>query len=170
MAKRPFEFTLGRLVMNFGALEFSIIRGVAELLPFLPTELRTEKVETSFGPMLGKYGNFVKRLIHDPVLLEAHGDLIEKLTELKNKRNDSIHGAWFDVPGSDIDAEKAKLLRHATLGDLMKPNQHAKFITPASIIETSNRVNEASSRLAAHRAAVLASISHQLAPPKTPLP
>ena len=170
MAKRPFEFALGRLVMNFGALEYSLISGIAELLPFLPESILTKEADTSFGPALTTYSGFVRQLINDPVLLNGHKSLMAHLRVLKNKRNECIHGAWFDVPGRNIDAEKAKLARHAKLGDLVSPAQHAGFITPAMIVDLFNEVYVACRRLDAHRAAILAAIGKPAVPVQSKAP
>lgn len=155
--KRPFEFALGRGAMNFGALEYSVVQGIKELLPFLPASMLGGDLDTSFIPALNTYNGFVRRLVRDSALWADHKRVDTQLRVLGPERNGLLHGAWFDVPGKNIDWEKGKVKRHTKLRDLLS-GQAPDFITPAMILDFSNRVYATRRVFDAHRARILAHV------------
>ncbi len=154
-AKRPFEFALGRAAMNFGALEYSLLCGIAELVPFVPGLNLDNKLETSFGPALKRYDGLVKALVQEPGILIQHDAVMTDLRKLGVNRNTLIHGAWFDAPGHNPDTEKAKVRRHTTIRDLVSPGHAADFIQPLQIVDWFNKVYRERRAFDVHRRMVI---------------
>jgi len=152
--KYPFEIPLGRYAMNFGAFEWTLINGIAMLVSLDPARHENQKLPTAFGQRVDLFDKLVKERISDPPIVEAHTALIRQIKKMATTRNGLLHGPWFDMPGTDIDAQKSKLVEvPIRLGDLLKPNS-ARSVTPIDIHFAMVALSGVSKGLSAHIARI----------------
>jgi hypothetical protein len=150
--KRPFELTVGRLVMNFGALEASVLFGISELVLYSPSVTPNDEVPNTFGRSLKLFDRMVRVTIRDRAFLAAHKRLMDEIIWLKDKRNDFVHGPWLDMPGTNIDKVKGKLLKtNVPLRTLTNELRTARGVTPPEIAQISDAVGAMVKRFESHR-------------------
>ena len=150
--KRPFELTVGRLVMNFGALEASVLFGISELVPFSSSVTPNDKVPNTFGRCLKLFDQLVQLTTQNPSFLAEHKQLMDEIVVLKDKRNDFVHGPWLDMPGTNIDEVKGKLLKtNVPLRTLTNELRTARGVTPPEIAQISDAVGAMVKRFESHR-------------------
>ena len=148
--KFPFEIPLGRYAMNFGAFEWTLVKGIAMLVALDPTRHENENLSTSFSKRVKRFDKLTRDSISLPPLIETHRGIITQMNKVAETRNSLLHGPWFDMPGTDIDAEKSKLIEvPIRLGDLLKQNS-ARRVTPMDIHFAMVELDGVSRRLSAH--------------------
>jgi len=148
--KFPFEIPLGRYAMNFGALEWTLIRGIAMLVALDPARHGDENLSASFSKRVKRFDKLTRERISAPHFIENHGAMIAQIEKVAKTRNSLLHGPWFDMPGTDIDAEKSKLIEvPIRLGDLLKQNS-ARRVTPIDIQLAMIELGGVSQRLKEH--------------------
>jgi hypothetical protein len=119
--------------MNFGALEWALIQGIRMMAENEAARYENTTLPTMFGDRLKLFDKMVRGAVNDAACLEAHAAVVTELERIANDRNDLIHGAWFDVPGTNIDEVKYKLpKKKLKLGEL-KVSVLARGVTPAEV-------------------------------------
>jgi primosomal protein N'' len=106
-----FELPLGRLVMNFGAIEETLGFGISVLISKDPRIGSTVASPLSFDARLLVYDALVRLRIADVQQLADHKRLMKNIKSLQQRRNSLIHGAWFDLENTNLDDIKGKLER-----------------------------------------------------------
>ena len=104
-----FELPLGRLVMNFGAIEDLLGLGISVLISSDHRVGATVARPLNFDARLHVFDALVRLRIADSQALQEHELLMDSLRSLQQKRNSLIHGAWFDIDKTNIDQVKGKL-------------------------------------------------------------
>lgn len=156
---RPFELTIGRLVMNFGALEASLLEAVAELLPHVPQQDLSKKVPRSFGKWVDKLDELTRATFPAEALPADHVLMMRELRELADLRHHYIHGAWFDIPGADGSLMKGKVDPAATFGQLLVELGKPSYVFPLQIAHISDEVAKAIVRFTDYRASLRSALS-----------
>jgi hypothetical protein len=96
-----FETPLGRLVMNFGALEFDLLAAIASILGPDPKIGRVVAGPLNFQNRLRVFDALVRaRLDANSPLLAKLETIISVLDQLSKRRNAMVHAPWFDVQDS----------------------------------------------------------------------
>jgi hypothetical protein len=128
-----FEEPLGRLVMNFGAIEDLLGLGISVLISKDHRVGATVARPLSFDSRLRVYDALVRLRINDPKTLVDHEALMKDLQSLQQRRNNLIHGAWFDLENTNIDEVKGKLKQpRLALNKGFKPGE-MEYVTPAQV-------------------------------------
>jgi len=129
-----FELPLGRLVMNFGAIEDLLGVGISMLTSKDHRIGATVARPLNFEARLHVYDALVRLRITDAQKLTNHEMLMKDLRSLQQKRNSLIHGTWFDLANTNIDKVKGKLKRSRLT--LNKGYEEGKMenVTPEEIV------------------------------------
>ena len=128
-----FELPLGRLVMNFGAIEDLLGLGVSVLISSDHRVGATVARPLNFDARLHVFDALVRLRITDLQTLKDHEILMEDLRSLQQKRNSLIHGAWFDLENTNIDEVKGKLKQPRLALNKGYREGKMKSVTPAQI-------------------------------------
>ena len=106
-----FELPLGRLVMNFGAIEDLLGLGISVLISKDHRIGAAVSRPLNFDARLLVYDALVRLRIAGAQKLTDHETLMKDLRSLQERRNSLIHGAWFDLQNTNVDEVKGKLKR-----------------------------------------------------------
>jgi hypothetical protein len=146
--------------MNFGAFEWTLVKGIAVLVALDPARHEFENLPTAFGRRVDLFDRLARERISEPPLIETHTSLIRRIKRVAITRNSLLHGPWFDMPGTDIDAEKSKLVDvPIRLADLLKPG-NARSVTPLDIHAAMLELRGVSVLLSSHLARIKETLSN----------
>jgi hypothetical protein len=152
---QPFERTIGRLVMNFGALELELMRATALLAAEDPAFDLDAKVAHFFGKILVDFDKVARTKIDaDRPLLGSHESLMKRLRNVGETRNYMGHWGWLDIPGIPLDLGKGKLTeRDIKWRDVLAKRQ-VKVVSPSEIADAGNRIHALIGDFRVHLAAI----------------
>lgn len=125
--------------MNFGALEFRLLTGIAALVALEPEVGRAVAGPLIFRYRLRVFAALVRaRVEPDNPLIAKLDAIMEELTKVADLRNKIIHAPWLDVPGTNIDEVKSIFRSTSSIGKGLI--ETATPTTPAQIETLSNSV------------------------------
>lgn len=135
----PFERAIGRLAMNFGALEVRLAATVEDLVSEEPGVGRAVISGRQFDGLVTLFTALVTAKTVGSEQTVAN-DLAQQLRAVNVSRNSILHAAWLDKEGTDIHAIKTRLNRE-------KRRSVENPMTPAEIADVATKVHMLSEQL-----------------------
>ncbi len=154
----PFETAVGRALMNFGALESSLVDAFRDLARMDSSKKASRKVPL-FYKMREEYVDLVRKNVTDPIILAELDQLSPDLKALADKRDEITHGVWLDVEGWPPNQKKGKLVWRATVDELLNLPPTVEPTLASQILDLIDEIHQARDRFLRFHAAVISSLT-----------